>query len=138
MALVLARELLVRGWGPVDVLLDDVLGSFVTITGGGPQTSEAVKLLAARGAVRDRRTWLPRTRPDYPSWLQTQRQSTTAVAWVAEYQGLTIEEAIRRAEAENRPYRVIAPGDSVTLDLNSGRHNLHLDTDGQLAEVLAG
>jgi hypothetical protein len=59
-------------------------------------------------------------------------------SWLVTYQGLSVEQAQERAAAERRPIRVLRPGDPTTADLNAGRLNLHLDSDGQLVEIRAG
>ena len=58
--------------------------------------------------------------------------------WLAEYAGLTVEEAVRRAGAEGRPVRVLHPGDLVTLDHRPDRLNICLTEDGEIDQLRAG
>ena len=58
--------------------------------------------------------------------------------WLDDYQGLSLDEAKARAEAEGRPVRVVPRNGVVTLDFRPSRLNLCLDDDGNLARMFAG
>lgn len=61
-----------------------------------------------------------------------------AVAWIADYQGLTREQAEQRASSEGRPVRLLGPDGGRRPDLVPSRLNLHLGPDGRLLRVSAG
>ncbi len=66
------------------------------------------------------------------------REHDRATAWFADYARLPKDEAIAKAAAENRPYRVFHPGDAITLDYRLNRLNVHLDAHGNLVELRPG
>ncbi len=63
---------------------------------------------------------------------------TVDLSWIESYHGLTLQEAVERAEAEGRPYRVIGPHSVVTMDLRTDRLNLVVDDDEHLTSMRAG
>jgi hypothetical protein len=65
-------------------------------------------------------------------------QAAVKTAWLGSYEGLGLDEAKARAEAEGRRCRVIGPGTAVTLDLRLDRLNLYVDADGNLTGMRGG
>lgn len=59
-------------------------------------------------------------------------------SWVADYDGLSAEQAIALAEQQERPYRVIAPGSVITLEMRRNRLNIHVDERGTVTRFTAG
>jgi len=66
------------------------------------------------------------------------RVARRQTSWLREYEGLGLQDAKARAEAEGRTFRVIAPHSGVTLDYRLDRLNLHVDDDGSLTRMSAG
>ncbi len=58
--------------------------------------------------------------------------------WLDRYTGLDLTGALEVAEVEGRVFRVINPGDAVTMDWRPDRLNLMLAEDGSLERVWAG
>lgn len=76
---------------------------------------------------------------DEPAGLGDARlRQVQLTAWLAEYEGLSVNQAIAKAKAEGRTYRVVWPSDAITADLQFLRLNLELDAEGNLASISAG
>jgi hypothetical protein len=61
-----------------------------------------------------------------------------AVGWIADYHGLTRQQAVQRARREGRPVRVLEPDSLQRANGVPSRLNLHLGPDGRLVRVSAG
>jgi len=58
--------------------------------------------------------------------------------WLEEYRGLSLNAAVRKAEAEGRPVRVVRPDSILSADLSFNRLNVHVNAAGDVQGLGVG
>jgi hypothetical protein len=115
-AIRLAAELSTEATVPSTLCATTYWAISVIVPDDSPGLPDAVAFLAGQEGLRRPRPWMSPTHPGYIQRVLGNRDWAGARARIIDYQGLSLDDALRRAETEDRPYRVIAPGDFETLE----------------------